>query len=151
MAPMTAGGVVDGNTLVYGTTNVFVADNSICPVIPDADTTAAEMMIGLRSSDIVKSVLATSTPSPTPTPSGTVVNPVIHPPSQTFNAKTISIQITDSTAGATIYYTTDGSTPTTRSTKYTGFFTISSTTTVKAIAVNGMSQSAVVTNVYTKR
>jgi choline dehydrogenase-like flavoprotein len=57
MAPLNNGGVVDGNTLVYGTKNVFVADNSICPVIPDSDTAAAEMMIGLRTSDILKNVL----------------------------------------------------------------------------------------------
>jgi len=57
MAPLNAGGVIDGNTLVYGTKNLFVADNSICPVIPDTDTTAAAMMIGLRTSDILKHVL----------------------------------------------------------------------------------------------
>jgi|SRR5579862_1973708 len=56
MAPLNAGGVVDGNTLVYGTKNVFVADNSICPVIPDSDTAAAAMMIGLRTSEILKHV-----------------------------------------------------------------------------------------------
>ena len=53
MAPLNAGGVVDGNTLVYGTNNVFVGDTSICPVIPDTDTEAAAMMIGLRASQIV--------------------------------------------------------------------------------------------------
>ncbi len=57
MAPLGAGGVVDGNTRVYGTKNVFVADNSICPVIPDSDTAATEMMIGLRTSDILKQVV----------------------------------------------------------------------------------------------
>jgi choline dehydrogenase len=57
MAPLNAGGVVDGNTRVYGTKNVFVADNSICPVIPDINTTAPAMMIGLRSSKILKCVL----------------------------------------------------------------------------------------------
>ena len=56
MAPLNAGGVVDGNTLVYGTKNVYVADNSICPVIPDSDTAAAAMMIGLRTSEILKQV-----------------------------------------------------------------------------------------------
>lgn len=57
MAPLSAGGVVDGNTLVYGTKNVYVADNSICPVIPDINTAAAAMMIGLRTSAILKDVL----------------------------------------------------------------------------------------------
>lgn len=57
MAPLNAGGVVDGNTLVYGTKNVYVADNSICPVIPDINTTAPAMMIGLRTSEILKQVL----------------------------------------------------------------------------------------------
>ena len=57
MAPLSAGGVVDGNTLVYGTKNVFVADNSICPVIPDSDTAAAAMMIGLRTSEILENVV----------------------------------------------------------------------------------------------
>lgn len=57
MARREDGGVVDGNTRVYGTTNVYVADNSICPVIPDINTTAPAMMIGLRTSEILKSVL----------------------------------------------------------------------------------------------
>jgi len=57
MAPLAAGGVVDGDTRVYGTKNVFVADNSICPVIPDINTTGPAMMIGLRSSEILKRVL----------------------------------------------------------------------------------------------
>jgi choline dehydrogenase len=57
MAPLNAGGVVDGNTRVYGTKNVYVADNSICPVIPDINTTGPAMMIGLRTSEILKQVL----------------------------------------------------------------------------------------------
>lgn len=57
MAPLEAGGVVDGDTRVYGTKNVFVADNSICPVIPDINTTGPAMMIGLRTSEILKRIL----------------------------------------------------------------------------------------------
>lgn len=57
MAPLNAGGVVDGDTRVYGTKNVFVVDNSICPVIPDINTTGPAMMIGLRSSEIIKHAL----------------------------------------------------------------------------------------------
>jgi choline dehydrogenase len=57
MAPLNAGGVIDGDTRVYGTKNVFVADDSICPVIPNINTAGAAMMIGLRSSEILKHVL----------------------------------------------------------------------------------------------
>lgn len=45
------------------------------------------------------------------------------------------VKITDSTRGATIYYTTDGWTPTTASPQYTGPITISSTTNLQAIAI----------------
>ena len=46
-----------------------------------------------------------------------------------------TVKITDSSRGAIIYYTTDGWTPTTASNRYMGPITISSTTTLQAIAV----------------
>ncbi len=58
MAPLNAGGVVDGDARVYGTPNVYVLDDSICPVIPDINTAAAAMMIGVRGSEILKRVLS---------------------------------------------------------------------------------------------
>ncbi|MDP4119556.1 MAG: substrate-binding domain-containing protein [Bacillota bacterium] len=62
----------------------------------------------------------------------------------------ISLSLSTSTSGATIYYTTNGSNPTTSSTKYTGAIHVSSTTTVKAIAVkSGMTTSAVSSFSYT--
>ncbi len=54
MAPLKEGGVVDGDTRVYGTKNCFIIDNSICPEIPNINTTASAMMIGLRGSEILK-------------------------------------------------------------------------------------------------
>jgi hypothetical protein len=54
------------------------------------------------------------------------------------------------TPGATIYYTLNGTTPTTLSPKYVGAIVIHVTTTVKVIAVApSMTNSAVATGVYT--
>src|SRR6185437_27941 len=59
--------------------------------------------------------------------------PIFSPAGGTFSAP-VSLSIASSTPGATIYYTIDGSAPTTTSTAYSGPMTISSTTTVNAIA-----------------
>jgi len=58
--------------------------------------------------------------------------------------------ITDSTTGAIIYYTTDGTTPTTSSIRYTGAIKVSSTETLEAIAIaSGYTSSAVAVSAYT--
>jgi hypothetical protein len=68
--------------------------------------------------------------------------PTFTPASGTSFSSTLSVSIADSTSGAAIYYTTNGSTPTTGSQLYSGPFTISASTTVNAIATaSGYSQS----------
>jgi len=60
-----------------------------------------------------------------------------------------SVTISDSTPGASIYFTTDGSRPATGSTLYSGPVTVASSATLQAIATaNGYSQSAVASAAY---
>lgn len=63
---------------------------------------------------------------------------------------TQSVTISCSTSGATIYYTTDGSTPTASSSVYSSAISVSKTTTIKALAVkNDLENSEVATAAYT--
>ena len=74
---------------------------------------------------------------------GTAATPTFTPASGTSFTSTLSVSIADATPSAAIYYTTDGSTPTTASQLYSAPFTISATTTVNAIAkASGYTQSA---------
>jgi hypothetical protein len=85
----------------------------------------------------------------TVTPLGTVATPTFTPVAGTYN-KAQSVTIADVTPGTTIYYTTNGTTPTTSSTKYTGAISVSSTETIEAIAVaTGFTNSAVASASYT--
>jgi subtilase family serine protease len=75
--------------------------------------------------------------------------PVISPTGGTYtSAQTVTLS--DSTPGATIYYTTDGTVPTTTSMLYTGPITVASTQTITAMATaSGYSQSSLASAAYT--
>ena len=59
------------------------------------------------------------------------------------------VTLVNSTDGATIYYTTDGTNPSTSSQVYSEAFIIASGTTIKAIAVKNNVQSLIVSKTYT--
>lgn len=63
----------------------------------------------------------------------------------------MDVEITNIPEGATVYYTTDGTDPSTSNTEYSAPFEITATTTVKAIAVNEAGSSDVVSATYTKK
>ncbi len=82
-------------------------------------------------------------------PTPRVNRPRFQPGSGTFTGS-VQVQITTSTEGADIYYTLDGSTPSTNSTPYTEPMSISENTTVKARAFkNEFRESDVATAAYT--
>ena len=60
-----------------------------------------------------------------------------------------SVTIACETEGAEIYYTTDGTEPSSESTKYAGAIAIEETTTVKAVAIKDGESSAVASATYT--
>jgi hypothetical protein len=85
------------------------------------------------------------------TPSSTLQTaaPTFSPSAGTYtSAQTVTLS--DATSGATIYYTRNGAEPTTSSTRYTGPITVSSTETLRAMAVaKGDTDSAVASADYT--
>ena len=77
-----------------------------------------------------------------------VAAPNISLPTGTYNG-TQEVTLSDSTAGSILYYTTDGTVPTTSSNTYTGPIAVSVTTTLQAIAVLQGSASTVSSSTLT--
>src|SRR5579863_7387193 len=122
--PTTSSTVYSGAIAVSSTTTI------------NAIATAAGFNTSAVASGTYTIQTAAATPSFSPAP-GTY-------------STTQSVALSDATAGATIYYTTNGSTPTTSSTVYGGAIAVSSTTTINAIATAaGFNTSAVASGTYT--
>jgi len=80
-----------------------------------------------------------------------VPTPLISPGAGTYTSPP-PVTITDSNPNGSIFYTTNGSTPTTASTPYSGPITLTRTTTVRAIsALSGWSNSNAASANYTLR
>ncbi|MEG1839434.1 MAG: chitobiase/beta-hexosaminidase C-terminal domain-containing protein, partial [Bacteroidaceae bacterium] len=83
-------------------------------------------------------------------PQGDVVAAPTFSPAAGHYTDAQNVTLASTEAGAKIYYTVDGSTPTTASTEYTAAIVVSENTTIKAIAAKaGMVTSAVVSAAYT--
>ncbi len=126
----------DGSTPSSTNGNVYSA-----PITLTTSTTIKAIAIG---PGITSSAIATGTytmqamtPGFTPFPS------TYSPPEK--------VTLYDSTSGATIYYTTDGSTPSsTNGSAYTGPITLTTSTTIKAIAIGpGIASSVIASGTYT--
>jgi hypothetical protein len=74
--------------------------------------------------------------------------PVMNPPAGSYT-RTVSVTMTSATPNASIYYTTDGTAPSTSSTLYSGAITLTVTTTINAVAIaSGSIQSTETTAPY---
>ncbi|GKU24950.1 chitobiase/beta-hexosaminidase C-terminal domain-containing protein [Clostridium folliculivorans] len=73
--------------------------------------------------------------------------PIVNVRSGIYN-KPQTITLSDSTPGVTIYYTLDGTRPTTNSSVYKGAITISKTAVLKAIAVDASGNTSNITSLF---
>ena len=137
-----------------GATIYYTTDNSN----PTTSSAVYSSQITISASTTVKAIATASgftqsaigSASYTQTSATPAATPTFTPASGTSFSSTLGVSIGDSTPGATIYYTTDNSNPTTSSAVYSSQITISASTTVKAIATaSGFTQSAIGSASYT--
>lgn len=126
-------------TTAGGSTSQFSAANPIS-VAANATIKALATAPGFTTSAVSSAAYTINALQAAPTPT-------ITPATGTYTgAQTVTI--TD--PGTTIYYTIDGSAPSTSSTKYSAAFVVNATTTVRAIATEtGFSNSAIAQSVIT--
>jgi hypothetical protein len=130
--------------IYYTTDGTVPTKNSLVYSGPIALTKSATLSAIATASGYSNSGVASAAYVISTTPS----TPVISPAGGTFTAIT-PVTITDATAGASIFYTTDGSTPTSGSMPYSGAFNVGATETVSAIAIAPGGSSSVATAVFT--
>lgn len=134
----------------------FTANDRVYPVHPNEINTMDSITVPLYGKD--GSIIGYRVVANAPQPNGAnfqsglkqVAAPVMSPNGGSFSTSQ-NVTITCATSGADIYYTQDGTTPTSSSSKYSSQVALSATTTLKAIAIKeGMAPSPVVTAVFTK-
>jgi hypothetical protein len=143
---VTLSDTTSGATIYYTTDGTTPSTSSIKYAGPiTVSSTETLQAIAVATGDTNSAVASAAYTITSSLPS--VSTPVFSPAAGAYNSAQ-SVSISDATSGATIYYTTNGTTPTTSSTAYTGPITVSSTETLQAIAV-ATGDSAVVSAAYT--
>jgi hypothetical protein len=141
---VTLASTTPGASLYYttnGTTPTTASTLYSGPISVSATTTITAIAAanGYLNSPVATAAYVIGTPAAAPT---------FSPAAGTYTS-TQSVNLSDSINGASIYYTTNGTTPTTSSTLYTGPITVSSTLTIEAIATaSGFLSSPVASATY---
>ena len=129
----------EGATIYYsinGNEYVVIEDNTTISITQNTSISAYAIKEGMTDSQVISETYTLIVPTPTINPGG----------DKYIEAQNVTISAVE---GATIYYTTDGTTPTTESTLYTGAITVSEPTTIKATAyVEGWTMSNPATAEY---
>ncbi len=138
------------NYATSGATVYYTTDGTL----PTTSSAAYSAPIQVSNSETIHAMaVASGTPSPISQAAYTirqvVVTPTFTPGTGTYSSPQ-TVTISDATAGATIYYTTNGTGPTSSSATYTSPISVSTTQTIKAIATEeGMITSAEGQSTYT--
>ncbi|MDL2273420.1 S-layer homology domain-containing protein [Oscillospiraceae bacterium OttesenSCG-928-G22] len=139
-------GELDGDT-------ALTTDPSLSCPTADVDTVGSyaivvDMTNAVYHSNYKANSLAFVNGTLTVNAKGVVAMPTASPAAGTYNADQ-NVTLTSATTDAAIYYTTNGDTPTSGSTLYTGPITVSQSLTIKAIAVKaGYTDSPIMEQAY---
>ncbi|MDR3662465.1 MAG: chitobiase/beta-hexosaminidase C-terminal domain-containing protein, partial [Mycobacterium sp.] len=134
-------------TAIYYTTDGTTPTTSSAVYSTPVTVSATETLNAIAvETGYANSSVATSTYTIS---AGTLPAPTFSPAGGTYTSVQ-TVAISDATSSATIYYTTNGTTPTTSSAVYSGAITVSATETLEAIAVEtGYANSSVGSAAYT--
>ena len=128
--------VINGKTLTNGTINDIEITNAEEATWTGSSNTVTIAHVKTSGRlDLLKITVTYGNPPAVEAPESSV-------PTGAYT-ETQSVELTCATVGADIYYTTDGSEPTTSSTKYTSAIEVTETTTIKAIAATSDAVSSV--------
>jgi len=145
------GQTISGNTVSGGTQVVFtspILGQSVLQIL--ADGLVSSQTAGTSNSTSSSNTTTTSSASSSQNNGGTVATPTITPNGGIYS-DVVTVTLKTNTGGATIYYTTDGQSPTQSAKKYAGAFTLAASTLVKAKAFkNNFNPSAEASAWFTK-